>query len=54
MVVVAGPRIDLSSLPRSAGLEVHAYIPDLPHHLAAADLAVVQGGLTCELTATAP
>ncbi len=53
MVVVAGPRIDPTSLPDRDGLEVHAFVPDLYRHLAACDLAVVQGGLTTcmELTA---
>ncbi|MBO3751781.1 alpha/beta fold hydrolase [Streptosporangiaceae bacterium NEAU-GS5] len=54
MVVVAGPRIDPGSLPSAPGLEVHAYVPGLHRHLAACDLAIVQGGLTTcmELTAT--
>jgi predicted glycosyltransferase len=54
MVVVAGPRIDPASLPSHKGLEVHGYVPDLHRHLAACDLAIVQGGLTTcmELTAT--
>ena len=53
MIVVAGPRIDPESLPRHDGLEVRAYVPELYRHLAACDLAVVQGGLTTcmELTA---
>ena len=53
MVVVTGPRIDPASLPRTEGLEVRAYVHELYRHLAACDLAVVQGGLsTCmELTA---
>jgi pimeloyl-ACP methyl ester carboxylesterase/predicted glycosyltransferase len=53
MVVVAGPRIDPASLPSHDGLEVRAYVHGLYQHLAAADLAVVQGGLTTcmELTA---
>ena len=53
MVVVAGPRIDPAALPRHDGLEVHAFVNRLYRHLAACDLAVVQGGLsTCmELTA---
>jgi pimeloyl-ACP methyl ester carboxylesterase/predicted glycosyltransferase len=53
MIVVAGPRIDPYSLPRHDGLEIHAYVSDLYRHLAACDLAVVQGGLTTcmELTA---
>ena len=46
MVVVAGPRIDPASLPRADGLEVHGYVHDLYRHLAACDVAVVQGGLT--------
>ena len=53
MVVVAGPRIDVSSLPSADGLDVHPFVPDLYRHLAAADLSIVQGGLTTcmELTA---
>jgi pimeloyl-ACP methyl ester carboxylesterase/predicted glycosyltransferase len=55
MVVVAGPRIDPATLPSLAGLEIHAYVHELYRHLAACDLAVVQGGLTTamELTANA-
>lgn len=51
--VVAGPRIDPRSLPRRRGARVHGYLPDLTTHLAACDVAVVQGGLTTcmELTA---
>ena len=54
MIVVAGPRIDPASLPAHDGLEVRAYVHELYRHLAASDLAVVQGGLTTamELTAT--
>jgi UDP:flavonoid glycosyltransferase YjiC (YdhE family) len=53
VVVVAGPRIDPLSLNAPAGVEVRAFVPDLDRHLAACDLAVVQGGLTTcmELTA---
>jgi pimeloyl-ACP methyl ester carboxylesterase len=53
-VVVTGPRIDPASLPDAPGLDKRAYVPDLHRHLAAADLAAVQGGLTTtmELTAT--
>ncbi|HEX9038479.1 MAG TPA: alpha/beta fold hydrolase [Ktedonobacterales bacterium] len=48
MIVVAGPRIDPASLPSAEGLEVRAYVHELYRHLAACDLAVVQGGLsTC-------
>jgi pimeloyl-ACP methyl ester carboxylesterase/predicted glycosyltransferase len=53
MVVIAGPRIDLHSLNAPAGVEVRAFVPNLDRHLAACDLALVQGGLTTcmELTA---
>ena len=53
MVVVTGPRIDPASLPTHDGLEVRTFVPQLYRHLAACDLAVVQGGLTTcmELTA---
>jgi pimeloyl-ACP methyl ester carboxylesterase len=53
MVVVTGPRIDPASLPRHEGLEIRTFVPQLYRHLAACDLAVVQGGLTTcmELTA---
>jgi pimeloyl-ACP methyl ester carboxylesterase len=53
MVVVTGPRIDPSTIPSVAGLDVRAFVPDLYKHLAASDLAIVQGGLTTcmELTA---
>jgi predicted glycosyltransferase len=53
MILVAGPRIDPASLRALAGVEVRAFVPNLDRHLAACDLAVVQGGLTTciELTA---
>jgi len=52
-LIVAGPRIDSASLPRRGGVRIRGYVPDLADYLAAADVAVVQGGLsTCmELTA---
>ncbi len=53
MIAVAGPRIDPESLPRQEGLEVRSYVPDLYQHLAACDLAVVQGGLTTAMELTA-
>ena len=53
MVVVAGPRIDPTSLPCHDGLEVRAYVHRLYRHLAACDLAVVQGGLTTTMELTA-
>ena len=46
MIVVAGPRIDPQALPEIAGVDVRAFVPNLDRHLAACDLAVVQGGLT--------
>jgi pimeloyl-ACP methyl ester carboxylesterase len=46
MVVVAGPRIDPASLRSTEGVEVRGYVPELYKHLAACDVAVVQGGLT--------
>jgi pimeloyl-ACP methyl ester carboxylesterase len=53
LIVVAGPRIDPAALPAQEGLEVRPYVHGLYRHLAACDLAVVQGGLstTMELTA---
>lgn len=53
VAIVTGPRIDPGSLPRRRGVSSHRYIPDLHRHLAACDIAVVQGGLTTcmELTA---
>jgi UDP:flavonoid glycosyltransferase YjiC (YdhE family) len=53
MIVVAGPRIDPASLPSSDGLEVRAYVHQLYRHLAACDVAVVQGGLTTTMELTA-
>ena len=53
-LVVAGPRIDPASLRRRRGAVVRGHVPDLYQHLAASDLAMVQGGLTTcmELTAS--
>lgn len=53
MIVIAGPRIEPMSIKAPAGVEVRSFVPDLDRHLAACDLAIVQGGLsTCmELTA---
>jgi pimeloyl-ACP methyl ester carboxylesterase/predicted glycosyltransferase len=53
MIVVAGPRIDPASLPSHDGLEIRPYVPELYRHLAACDLAVVQGGLTTTMELTA-
>jgi predicted glycosyltransferase len=46
MLAVCGPGIDPRSLPDRDGLEVAGYVHGLPYHLAACDVAVVQGGLT--------
>lgn len=53
MLLVSGPRIDPASLDVPAGVDVRGYVPALHEHLAASDLAVVQGGgtVTLELTA---
>ena len=52
-VVVAGPRIDPRSLPRRRGVQVRGHVLDLYQHLAASDVAVVQGGLTTTMELTA-
>jgi pimeloyl-ACP methyl ester carboxylesterase/predicted glycosyltransferase len=53
LIVVAGPRIDLASLPKVAGIEYRTYVHHLYEMLAAVDGALVQGGLstTMELVA---
>ncbi len=53
MIVVAGPRIDPAALPAAEGLEIRRYVPALYQHLAACDLAIVQGGLTTAMELTA-
>ncbi|WP_209309104.1 alpha/beta fold hydrolase [Blastococcus sp. CT_GayMR16] len=53
MVVVTGPRIDPASLPATDGVEVRGWLPDLHRLLAAADVALVQGGLTTTMELTA-
>lgn len=54
MVLVAGPRLPRDAFPEHEGLDVLPYVHNLFEHLACADLALVQGGLsTCmELVAT--
>jgi UDP:flavonoid glycosyltransferase YjiC (YdhE family) len=51
--LVTGPRLDPTSLRVPPGVEVAGYVPDLFEHLAASDLALVEGGgtVTLELTA---
>jgi len=53
MIVVTGPRLDPARFRVPEGVEVRAFVPNLDQHLAACDLALVQGGLTTcmELTA---
>ena len=55
MIVVTGPRINPASLGAPQGVELRAFVPDLDRHLAACDLALMQGGLTTcmELAAAA-
>ncbi|HET9949492.1 MAG TPA: alpha/beta fold hydrolase [Longimicrobiales bacterium] len=53
MIVVTGPRIDPRGFEPRDGLEVRAYVHELYRHLAACDLAVVQGGLTTAMELTA-
>ena len=48
MLLVTGPRIAADRYASSPGLEVRPYVHNLFEHLACADLALVQGGLsTC-------
>ena len=53
MLLVTGPRIDPRLLPDIEGMDKRGYVPDLFEHLASADAAIVQGGLstTMELVA---
>ena len=53
MVLVCGPRIDPETVPAPTGVEVRGYVPRLYEHLAACDVAVVQGGGTTTLELTA-
>jgi len=46
MIVVTGPRLDPAAFDWPEGVEARAFVPDLDRHLAACDLALVQGGLT--------
>src|SRR5436190_571927 len=45
-LVVTGPRIDPDTVPRRDNVEARGYVHELYRHLAACDVAVVQGGLT--------
>ena len=53
MIVVAGPAHRPGVAAAPPGLEVRGYVHDLYRHLAACDLAVVQGGLTTTMELTA-
>ena len=56
MILVTGPRIDPATLAERApinGLELRPFVLDLHRHLAACDLAIVQGGLTTTMELTA-
>jgi pimeloyl-ACP methyl ester carboxylesterase/predicted glycosyltransferase len=46
MVLVTGPRLEGAELPPAPRLEIRRFVPELFRHHAAADLAIVQGGLT--------
>jgi predicted glycosyltransferase len=52
-LLVTGPRLEPASLPAVDGVEVRGYVPDLYLRMAAADVAVVQGGLTTTMELTA-
>jgi predicted glycosyltransferase len=53
MILVCGPRLNRDKINFPSSVEVKGYVPNLYEHLAASDLAVVQGGgtITLELTA---
>ncbi len=53
MVMVTGPRLNPAQLPDVEGMDKLGYVPSLFEHLACADVAIVQGGLstTMELVA---
>ena len=53
LVLACGPRITPESLHVPTGIDVRGFVPDLYKHLAASDLAVVQGGGTTTLELTA-
>jgi UDP:flavonoid glycosyltransferase YjiC (YdhE family) len=53
MVLVCGPRIDPADVLAPSGVEVRGYVPRLYEHLAACDVAIVQGGGTTTLELTA-
>lgn len=46
LILVTGPRLAADDFPGHPQIEVRPFVPDLFLHHAAADLAIVQGGLT--------
>ena len=53
IVLICGPRLAPGSLDVPEGVDVRGYVPALYEHLAASDLAIVQGGGTTTLELTA-
>ncbi|AUC52959.1 alpha/beta hydrolase [Sagittula sp. P11] len=53
MILVTGPRLNPAAFALPKGVEARAFVPDLDRHLAACDLALVQGGLTTTMELTA-
>jgi hypothetical protein len=53
MVLVCGPRLAPESPDVPKGVDIRGYVPRLYEHLAASDLAIVQGGGTTTLELTA-
>ena len=49
MILVTGPRLNPQQFKLPSGVEAHAFVADLDRHLAACDLALVQGGLTTSM-----
>ncbi len=53
MVLVCGPNVSPESIDAPPGVEVRGFVPQLYKHMAASDLAIVQGGGTTTLELTA-
>ncbi len=53
MMAIAGPRIDPARIQPQDNLEVRGFVPDLQRHLAACDVAIIQGGLATAMELTA-
>jgi len=53
MILVCGPCLSTGSLSVPSAVEVRGYVPSLHEHLAASNLAIVQGGGTTTLELTA-